>query len=76
MRHENISNLKLHLDTAELLLKGVRESLNEKGTQYVSVVGITETFIPPEHSDESICRRLVQIRQECLQVLKKLNYRG
>lgn len=75
MRHENINNLKLHLDTAELLLKGVKESLNVKPNTY-ELQGYTYEIIPPEHSDESVCRRLVQIRQECLQVLKKLNYRG
>ena len=67
MRHDNISNLKLHLDTAELLLKGVKESLEVPyDTRYGYGV------VTPEHSDESIRRRLVQIRQECLQVLKKL----
>lgn len=75
MRYENINNLKLHLDTAELLLKGVKESLNVKPDKYESQ-GYSFETIPPEHSDESICRRLVQIRQECLQVLKKMNYRG
>ena len=67
MRHENINNLKLHLDTAELLMKGVKESLNvplEKAYGY--------EIVPPEHSDESIIRRCVQIRQELLQVIKKL----
>ena len=75
MRHEDISNLKLHLDTAELLLKGVKESMYVNPTKYNSG-NFTYEIIPPEHSDESICRRLVQVRQECLQVLKKLNYRG
>jgi hypothetical protein len=75
MRHSDIYNLKLHLDTAELLLKGVKESLDVKPNTYESQ-GYTFETIPPEHSDESICRRLVQIRQECLQVLKKMNYRG
>lgn len=72
MRHNDIHNLKLHLDTAELLLAGVKESLNEKGHEVWGGYSI----VSPEHSDESICRRLVQVRQECLQVLKKLNYRG
>lgn len=71
MRHSDIHNLKLHLDTAELLLKGVKESLE---VPYDTSGGYG--IISPEHSDESICRRLIQIRQECLQVLKKMNYRG
>ena len=71
MRHNNIHNLKLHLDTAELLMKGVKESLDFTPPEICGY-----QIIPPEHSDESICRRLVQIRQECLQVLKKLNYKG
>ena len=75
MRHEDISNFKLHLDTADNLLRGVRESLNIHPDKYESQ-GYTFYTYPPEHSDESICRRLVQIRQECLQLLKKLNYRG
>lgn len=71
MRHSDVHNLKLHLDTAELLLKGVKESFD-----FVPPEICEYKIIPPEHSDESICRRLVQIRQECLQVLKKMNYRG
>ena len=64
MRYENIHNLKLHLDTAELLMKGVQESVTVKPDHW--------NIIPPEHSSESIIRRCVQIRQELLQVIKKL----
>ena len=67
MRHDKISNLKLHLDTAELLIKGVKESLQ---VHYDTSYGYN--FVPSEHSDESVIRRCVQIRQELLQVIKKL----
>ena len=70
MRHEKVTNFDMHLKTAELLLKGVRESLNETGSWFEGK--FYEDSIPPEHSDESVIRRLVQIRQECLQLIKKL----
>lgn len=51
---------RMHLDTAELLMQGMKESIKyndkEPGTP------------PPEHSAESIKRRCVQIRQELLMV--------
>lgn len=70
MRHEDIYNLDLHLKTAELLIKGVRESIEVTGSFYEGKWYGNE--IPPEHSDESIVRRCIQIRQELLQVQKKL----
>ena len=68
MRHEKIYNLKLHLDTAELLMKGIQESIKVDPTRSYGAYDI----IPQEHSDESIIRRCIQIRQELLQVIKKL----
>ena len=53
---------QLHLDTAELLMKGIKESLKAKPDQWGCV--------PREHSPASVKRRLVQIRQELLQVEK------
>lgn len=49
-----------HLDTAILLMEGVKESLSAEPDKW--------GCIPPEHSRESIHRRCVQARQELLQV--------
>jgi hypothetical protein len=54
-----------HLQTAELLLNGVKDSLRAENDKW----GI----IPPEHSKESIKRRCVQARQELLMVMKELD---
>jgi hypothetical protein len=53
-----------HLDTAILLMEGVKESLSAEPDKW--------RCIPPEHSRESIHRRCVQARQELLQVQKAL----
>ncbi len=53
-----------HLDTAILLMSGVKESLSAELDQW----GV----IPLEHSRESIHCRCVQARQELLQVQKAL----
>lgn len=53
-----------HLDTAILLMEGVKESLSAEPDEW--------GCIPPEHSRESIHRRYVQARQELLQVQKAL----
>ena len=57
------SEITLHLETAEKLLEGIRETLT---------VLKKNSWIPPEHSCASIKRRVVQIRQELLQVLREL----
>lgn len=71
MRYEDIYNLDTHINTADLLIDGIKESLNERGSKFEHQ-GITYTIVPPEHSRESIIRRCVQARQELLQVIKKL----
>lgn len=56
---------KMHLQTADLLLQGIRESMAvlEKGE-----------FLPsPEHSVNSVSRRIVQVRQELLLVDRELH---
>lgn len=53
-----------HLDTAILLMEGVKESLSIQPDNWGG--------IPPEHSRESIHRKCVQARQELLQVQKAL----
>ena len=62
MKIEMTKEAKLHFETAELLMKGLRLSLEAKPDQYGDIA--------PEHSAESIKRRCVQIRQEVLQVQK------
>lgn len=62
--------IKRHFDTAKLLMEGVEESMStwtkdNKGWKY-------RYINPPENSKESVIRRLVQIRQELLQVMKEL----
>ena len=57
------SEITLHLETAEKLLEGIRETLT---------VLKKNSWIPPEHSCASIKRRVVQTRQELLQVLREL----
>ena len=51
---------RMHLETAELLIRGIQQSIrindSEPGTP------------PPEHSTESIKRRCIQARQELLQL--------
>lgn len=65
MTRTNLTDAAIcHLDTAILLMSGVKESLSVKPDYW----GI----IPPEHSAESIYRRCVQARQELLQVQKAL----
>lgn len=54
-----------HLNTAELLLSGIKESFIVEKDKW--------GLIPPEHSKESIKRRCVQARQELLMVMKELD---
>lgn len=56
---------KMHLQTADLLLQGIKESMAvlEKG----------EFLPPPEHSVNSVSRRIVQVRQELLRVDQELH---
>lgn len=61
-------NVQKHLDTAELLIEGIRESLAVKPDCW--------DVVPPQHSAESIKRRCIQARQELLQVEKAVQTRG
>lgn len=56
---------KMHLQTGDLLLQGIKESMAvlEKG----------EFLPPPEHSINSVHRRIVQVRQELLRVDQELH---
>lgn len=58
-------NCKRHIQTADLLMQGVKESMDVQ-------IG-TEGMVSPEHSTESIKRRLIQARQELLTVSKQLD---
>lgn len=61
-------SLKLHLDTAILLLQGIKESLEVQEEHGQGVAGI-----PPEHSCTSIERRCVQARQEIRRVVQEID---
>ena len=54
---------RLHLETADLLLEGIKESLEELEK---------ECMPAPEHSVNSVSRRIVQVRQELLRVEQEL----
>ena len=65
MTRTNLTDAAIrHLDTAILLMEGVKESLSAEPDKW--------GCIPSEHSRESIHRRCVQARQERLQVQKAL----
>lgn len=55
---------KLHLDTADLLMQGIKESMEELEKEYMPA---------PEHSINSVSRRIVQVRQELLRVEQELH---
>lgn len=55
---------RLHLQTADLLLKGIKESMKELER---------EAMPAPEHSVNSVSRRIVQVRQELLRVEQELH---
>lgn len=60
--------LKVHFTTAKALMMGIQESMDfiERHEKYE---------IPPEHSYESITRRITQVRQELLQCSKSMRNR-
>lgn len=68
-------NVKLHFETANLLMKGAKNSLNH-------IESLERAYlIPKEHSITSIKRRIVQIRQELQMVSDEIdeviyNYEG
>lgn len=55
---------KMHLQTADLLLQGIKESMEELEKEYMPA---------PEHSVNSVSRRIVQVRQELLRVDQELH---
>lgn len=64
------STAKQHLETAQLLMEGVSDSVDYIWSK--TRAGEMYTDVPPEHSKESIKRRCVQIRQELLMVMNEL----
>lgn len=55
---------KLHLQTADLLVQGIKESMDR----------LEQELIPaPEDSVNSVHRRIVQVRQELLRVDQELH---
>ena len=61
-----------HLQTAKLLMEGVEESMATWDKERVDKGWFCYVNTQTEHSKESVVRRLVQIRQELLQVMKGL----
>lgn len=55
----------MHLQAADLLMQGVKESMDV-------LDGDGKYYFPPEHSVESVKRRIIQIRQELLRVSQEL----
>lgn len=55
---------RLHLQTADLLMEGIKESVEELEK---------EAMPAPEHSVNSVSRRIVQARQELLRVEQELH---
>ena len=72
MSNRSKKEVRLHFNTALYLMESLKESMTQDPEVYQSVVGYTHHYYNPEHSDESIIRRCIQIRQELLQVIKKL----
>lgn len=68
----NEYSVRLHMNTATYLMESLKESMLAEPDKWELLVGDPMYSYPPEHSDESIIRRCVQIRQELLQVIKKL----
>lgn len=59
---------KMHLQTADLLLQGIKESMDRLEQEQEQ-----ELIPPPEHSVNSVSRRIVQVRQELLRVDQELH---
>ena len=70
-KNRNDKKLRLHLNTAFYLMEGLKESMAVD--PIISKYGSNTYYdYPREHSDESVIRRCVQLRQELLQVMKIL----
>ena len=65
--------IKRHLQTAKLLMEGIEESMTTWSKERVDKGWYSYVSTETEHSKESVVRRLIQTRQELLQVLKELN---
>ena len=59
-----------HFQTAKLLMEGVEESMATWGDRFDE--GWYSYYNGTENSKESVVRRLIQIRQELLQVIKEM----
>ena len=62
--------VRLHFETAKALLCGVDESM-----KFIERHDECNCYIPPEHSYESIMRRITQARQELMCVTKSVRNR-
>lgn len=64
--------IKRHFQTAKLLMEGIEESMATWSKERVDKGWYCYVSTETEHSKESVVRRLIQTRQELLQVLKEL----
>lgn len=67
-----MNKLEMHLQTAKLLMEGVEESIRTWDKERTAKGWYAYANSATEHSKESVVRRLIQTRQELLQVIKEL----
>ena len=69
---EIMNKIDRHFQTAKLLLEGIEESMQTWDKERTAKGWYAYANSATEHSKESVVRRLIQTRQELLQVIKEL----
>ena len=67
-----MNKMERHLQTAKLLMEGIEESIQTWDKERTAKGWYAYASYATEHSKESVARRLIQTRQELLQVIKEL----
>lgn len=67
-----MKKIERHLQTAKLLMEGIEESIQTWDKERTAKGWYAYANSATEHSKESVVRRLIQTRQELLQVIKEL----
>ena len=67
-----MNKIERHLQTAKLLMEGIEESIQTWDKERTAKGWYAYASYATEHSKESVARRLIQTRQELLQVIKEL----
>ena len=67
-----MKKIERHLQTAKLLREGVEESIQTWDKERTAKGWYAYANSATEHSKVSVVRRLIQTRQELLQVIKEL----